>query len=633
MVPGAAAVLLLLLLGRGPLLVQALDSCLDGSCQDVGDGGALLQVPRRSWAQLGEGLTGNESLATDLAACLSQVKGQVYTPQSYMYDQARQCANMRPDLQPTPKAVVQALGDADVQEAVKCARRFKLKVCAKAGSHGYSNDAGCSGGVQVDLKELTSFSVNVGARTAKVGAGHTNGQLYWKLGQHNLAFPGGTVAGVGISGLTLGCGRGMLTFAYGLACDSILGFRYVNAQGDVKEADSNMLWFAKGGGGEFPGIVVEWNFKVYPMPKKIYALQVAYSANHAQTVLTRWFAKCDEMDERNIYTAVEWWSAGPDLPIILTIKCNGCTSGEQQWAKAVAQHIGSGLECNLTESSRDYLDEVYTMSGGYQKPSVVPGGGPPDFRGLLNWDVGWGKKPQRDQSYVTGRMGYSWSMSQGQFQAFDRWTRQKKVEPWVLLVIFLPVGGTKGTGEERTRKASQGSYGHDTALWNVEIRYLWPTSQSADYNARIMQHAQDFQRALDPHMPCKNLYNYIDPKMTCATTNDAWLEAYFLDVPRMKRLKQEYDPAGVFRSRLGGGGGGTGPPPPSPTPSPSPARDTDGCTGYHDFDCRSTKCCSTAGARCYQKNQHWAACLDSCSPGVLAGDPDPSPWSCRDLTA
>jgi len=55
-----------------------------------------------------------------------------------------------------------------------------------------------------------------------------------------------------------------------------------------------------------------------------------------------------------------------------------------------------------------------------------------------------------------------------------------------------------------------------------------------------------------------------------------------------------------------------------------------GCSGEFQ-DCRQLKCCKRAGQICFEKNEFWATCMDSCAPGVHAGDQDTKPWSCKKL--
>lgn len=52
-------------------------------------------------------------------------------------------------------------------------------------------------------------------------------------------------------------------------------------------------------------------------------------------------------------------------------------------------------------------------------------------------------------------------------------------------------------------------------------------------------------------------------------------------------------------------------------------------------NCKSTKCCKSAGLKCYEKDQYWASCKASCTPGLDPHDPPKyrTPWSCRVLSS
>lgn len=55
------------------------------------------------------------------------------------------------------------------------------------------------------------------------------------------------------------------------------------------------------------------------------------------------------------------------------------------------------------------------------------------------------------------------------------------------------------------------------------------------------------------------------------------------------------------------------------------------CSPKNEHDCRETRCCADAGYTCYKKNDHWASCLQSCTPGMRDGH-DHHAWDCADLT-
>lgn len=74
------------------------------------------------------------------------------------------------------------------------------------------------------------------------------------------------------------------------------------------------------------------------------------------------------------------------------------------------------------------------------------------------------------------------------------------------------------------------------------------------------------------------------------------------------------------RASLRGADDGQGGPPPQ------------GCAGTGE-DCRAAGCCRDASLRCFQKNEWWAMCRASCTPGVDPNDPPEhrTPWSCAVL--
>jgi len=50
-------------------------------------------------------------------------------------------------------------------------------------------------------------------------------------------------------------------------------------------------------------------------------------------------------------------------------------------------------------------------------------------------------------------------------------------------------------------------------------------------------------------------------------------------------------------------------------------------------DCTDSGCCTSPGYKCYAKNQWWASCKQSCSPGIDHSEPKKyqTPWSCKEL--
>jgi hypothetical protein len=79
----------------------------------------------------------------------------------------------------------------------------------------------------------------------------------------------------------------------------------------------------------------------------------------------------------------------------------------------------------------------------------------------------------------------------------------------------------------------------------------------------------------------------------------------------------------------GSGGGVT---PPTPAPTTAPPKDGDPGTCPSNACLRSPNCCS-AGLTCFEKDQFFAQCMETCKPGVSPNDPPQyrTPWTCRVL--
>jgi hypothetical protein len=205
-------------------------------------------------------------MSSDVAAhgLKSVLSGQLLAPGDEGYDAARAVFNTMIDRRPA--FIARCANIDDIVHAVRCAREESLVLSVKCTGHNVAGFAVCDGGLVIDLSLMKAIAVNASARTVRVEAGCTWGEVNDALQPHSLAAAGGFVSITGVSGLTLGGGLGWLVRKHGLALDNLVSARVVLADGRVVTASNDehqdLFWGLRGGGGNF-GIVAEFEFKAH----------------------------------------------------------------------------------------------------------------------------------------------------------------------------------------------------------------------------------------------------------------------------------------------------------------------------------------------------------------------------------
>jgi len=201
-----------------------------------------------------------------------QLRGDLLRPGEEGYDDARRVWNARVDREPA--AVARCVGPADVLAGVNAARENSLPLSVKGGGHHVSGTAVCDGGLTLDLSPMDGVRVDPDARTARVEAGATWGDIDHETQAFGLAVPGGQDPNIGVAGLTLGGGVGWLSPKYGLTCDNLLSADVVTAGGELvrasPEENPDLFWALRGGGGNF-GVVTSFEFRLHEVGPEIFA--------------------------------------------------------------------------------------------------------------------------------------------------------------------------------------------------------------------------------------------------------------------------------------------------------------------------------------------------------------------------
>jgi FAD/FMN-containing dehydrogenase len=190
-------------------------------------------------------------------------------PDDPRYDEARTVWNAAIDRRPA--AIARCTSTAEVVAAVRLARERGWPVAIRGGGHNVAGLAVGDGALVVDCSRWTG--VRVDGRVAHVAPGTLMGELDAATQAAGLAAPGGIMSTTGVAGFTLGGGIGWLTRRFGPAADGLLGAELVTADGEVVEADGELLWGLRGGGGNF-GVVTRFDLALHKLGPVVAGMRV-----------------------------------------------------------------------------------------------------------------------------------------------------------------------------------------------------------------------------------------------------------------------------------------------------------------------------------------------------------------------
>ncbi len=310
----------------------------------------------------------------------SSVAGVVAVPGDAEYERVRLVWNRVVELEQRPAVIVEAAGVADVVAAVRFAREAGLGVAVQSTGHGVIHSAG-GDALLLAMGKMNSVTVDVAARTARIGAGVMWGAVLAKTHQAGgLAPLLGSSPGVGAAGYTLGGGLGWLVRKYGVACDSVRAFQIVTADGEVRRVSAESaagsveadLWWALRGGGASFGVVTEIEVGLVPV-NDVFGGDLFYSATDAREVLRRyrdWAAGLPEDFTTSVM--LQNYPDAPALPAFLrgrsVVRVLGCFDGPE----AEGRRLLAGLTDWREPESSDFSWMSFSRVGLISKDPLAP---------------------------------------------------------------------------------------------------------------------------------------------------------------------------------------------------------------------------------------------------------------------
>ncbi len=450
-----------------------------------------------------------DSLVEDLRA---RLRGRVLRPGDAGYDEARGVWNGMIDRRPA--LIVRAERVADVITSVDFARENDLLLAVRGGGHNVAGTAVADGVLVIDLSAMKRIRVDPERRTVRAEGGVTIGELDRKTQAFGLATPMGVVSETGIAGLTLGGGIGWLRRKYGLSSDNLLSVDVVTADGRLVAASErenpDLFWGIRGGGGNF-GVVTSFEYRLHPVGPEVMFCFVFYPGDRAKEVLRsleEYMAQApDEVSPLGVLGRVprddmfpQRWH-GEQYVALLAMYSGGVEEGERalrplrELGEPIADFSGSMLYVE----AQKLLDEDYPNGGRYYwKSTNVSGLGD----GVIESLIAHAEAAPSDHSTI------------------DVWCQ----------------GGAMGrVGAEET------AFGDRSAPVLLGVEANWEEPQDDEANVAWVRDVVSEMRRFSGGGTYLNFPGFLEEGQ------ELMRDAYGENYDRLVALKNEYDPANLFR--------------------------------------------------------------------------------------
>ncbi|KAL4877141.1 hypothetical protein BJY04DRAFT_222456 [Aspergillus karnatakaensis] len=206
-----------------------------------------------------------EALSSLRAAGLSD---SLYTPDQESYHD-RISSYWPLSAQLRPWEIIQPRNTDEVSKAVKAIVGVPgVKFAVWSGGHmAWPGANNIKNGITIDLGLLSGVSYDAETEVASLYPGAIWADAYRELEQYGRMFAGGRDGKVGIGGLILGGGKTFYACRVGLACDQVINYELVLANGTIINANSftdpDLFLPLKGSGNNF-GIVTRFDMVTFP---------------------------------------------------------------------------------------------------------------------------------------------------------------------------------------------------------------------------------------------------------------------------------------------------------------------------------------------------------------------------------
>lgn len=280
------------------------------------------------------------------------------------YEQARRECSFNARLAARyPDFIVQANTVADVQAAVKAAKRDGMVIGVRSGGHSWAGNHVRDGGMLLDVSRLDDMAIDGKAMTATAGPGAGGHTLAMALAKARLFFPAGHCKGVCVGGYLLQGGFGWHSRELGPAVESVLAIDYVDADGELRHAsateNADMYWAARGAGPGFFGVVTRFHLRLYPRPPVMGMKVAIYPGDKIEEVF-RWAHRVGPQVPKSVELMLIMSRQvplvqGPGIMVIAPVFANSLAQARQALAFMKTRPGGARLALPFLPMKQDWM--------------------------------------------------------------------------------------------------------------------------------------------------------------------------------------------------------------------------------------------------------------------------------------
>ncbi|CAF0756108.1 unnamed protein product [Didymodactylos carnosus] len=425
---------------------------------------------------------------------------------------------------------VNATSILHVQESVKFARKYNLRLVVKTTGHDYIGRSTAAGSFLLWLHYMKNISLNfnftltncsnVSSVAMTAGAGIQWSEAYAFLNSYNLVMIGGAAGSVGAAGgFVQGGGHGPLARLHGLSADNVLQFEVVTADGQVRIANQcenkDLFWALRGGGGGTFGILISATYRTFASPTITFGF---YSVNSENETMYNNFIT-DFIRYHTTLDALGWagyfYMTDTNIEIAYFLPNGNVSSANTTFTQLLSKHT----EMNITENIVPFTS-FYEFFHYIIEPANPTGSNVLLGSRLIPELLIHNNPDQVAQTLINikGRMA------------------MKSV-----LIGHLVAGGQVANGNINDQNTSVNPAWRN-ALFHIVYARIWDDISSMDEQKRVANDVTgrvEAMRQLTPNSGC--YLNEADPN------EPNWQDAYFgSNYARLKMIKDEIDPSGLF---------------------------------------------------------------------------------------